>query len=186
MAKNNKLKEIRLKQKKTLREVADALGTSNQNISNWERGKSEPKLATWKKLAEYFNVSVSELNGSNDISTAIHSTLANFDEFYESNIEKQLNRLQNSKYKSFEFPAVANALDLILTTDEKYFDKNDINVNLVVTLISLNSLIQNRDNEYDVTNPAFGEKEDRYKEALDLFSELLEEIKAQNKKASDD
>ena len=56
----NRIKEIRNAKKKTLREVADALNTSNQNVSNWEHGKSEPKLETWKRLADYFGVSVSE------------------------------------------------------------------------------------------------------------------------------
>lgn len=53
----NRIKQLRKDQNKPLREVAEAVSTSNQNISNWERGKSEPKLATWRKLMEYFGVS---------------------------------------------------------------------------------------------------------------------------------
>lgn len=62
----NRIKEIRKVHKKTLREVADSLNTSNQNVSNWERGNSEPKLETWIKLAKYFNVSVPYLQGVSD------------------------------------------------------------------------------------------------------------------------
>ncbi|CAK1234314.1 DNA-binding transcriptional regulator [Fructobacillus fructosus] len=62
----NRIKELRKKQHKTLREVAEAVGTSNQNISNWERGKSEPKLSTWRKLMEYFDVSFEYLVGWTD------------------------------------------------------------------------------------------------------------------------
>lgn len=63
----NRLKELRTKQGKTLRDVAKAVNTSNQNISNWERGKSEPKLEIWKKLANYFDVDPEYLVGWSDI-----------------------------------------------------------------------------------------------------------------------
>ncbi|MDI6495495.1 helix-turn-helix domain-containing protein [Leuconostoc lactis] len=63
---SNRIKEMRKSQKKTLREVADSLDTSNQNVSNWERGNSEPKLEIWIKLADYFNVSVPYLQGVSD------------------------------------------------------------------------------------------------------------------------
>lgn len=62
----NRIKQLRKEQNKPLREVAEAVGTSNQNISNWERGKSEPKLATWRKLMEYFGVSFEYLVGWTD------------------------------------------------------------------------------------------------------------------------
>ncbi|WP_288846649.1 helix-turn-helix domain-containing protein [uncultured Fructobacillus sp.] len=62
----NRIKELRQEQHKTLREVAEAVDTYNQNISNWERGKSEPKLATWQKLADYFGVSFDYLVGWED------------------------------------------------------------------------------------------------------------------------
>lgn len=63
----NRIKELRQEQHKTLREVAEAVDTSNQNISNWERGKSEPKLATWQKLADFFGVGVGYLQGLTEI-----------------------------------------------------------------------------------------------------------------------
>lgn len=67
MTTKNRIRELRQEQHKTLREVAEAVETSNQNISNWERGKSEPKLATWQKLADFFNADIAYLQGISDI-----------------------------------------------------------------------------------------------------------------------
>lgn len=40
---------------------------SDATISNYENGKREPKLATWQKLADCFDVSVGYLQGISDI-----------------------------------------------------------------------------------------------------------------------
>lgn len=63
----NRIKELRIEQKKTQKDAADFLGMSEQVLSYYERGKREPKLKTWEKLAEYFGVPVPYLMGiSND------------------------------------------------------------------------------------------------------------------------
>lgn len=61
----NRLKELRIKHGLNQKEVADALDTTQQAISLYESGKREPKLKTWQKLADYFNVSTSYLMGLN-------------------------------------------------------------------------------------------------------------------------
>ena len=60
---NNRLREIRLRKELTLKKVADDIGISENGLCNYELGKREPKLKTWIKLADYFNVSVSYLQG---------------------------------------------------------------------------------------------------------------------------
>lgn len=60
---NNRLREIRLSKDLTLKKVADEIGISENLIGKYELGKREPKLKTWIKLADYFNVSVSYLQG---------------------------------------------------------------------------------------------------------------------------
>ncbi|WP_229029750.1 helix-turn-helix transcriptional regulator [Ligilactobacillus salivarius] len=60
---NNRLREIRLSKDLTLKKVADDIGISENGLCNYELGKREPKLKTWIKLADYFNVSVSYLQG---------------------------------------------------------------------------------------------------------------------------
>lgn len=65
---NNRLKEIRLKNKRTQKDLAKFLGVSEQAIAYYEQAKREPSISTWEKLASYFNVPTSYLMGvSNDI-----------------------------------------------------------------------------------------------------------------------
>lgn len=59
----NRIKELRLENNYTLQYVADAVGLSNGTIANYENEKREPKLETWKKLANFFGVSVGYLQG---------------------------------------------------------------------------------------------------------------------------
>ena len=44
-------------------DIAKFLGTTNQTISNWENGKTEPDIASLIKLADLFKVSVDYLVG---------------------------------------------------------------------------------------------------------------------------
>lgn len=65
---DNKLKQLRLEHGYTIRSLAEALTESGLNItsmtiSRYERGEREPKLATWQKLADFFNVSVPYIQG---------------------------------------------------------------------------------------------------------------------------
>lgn len=65
---NNRLKEIRLNQHKTQKDIAKFLGVTEQAIAYYEKAQREPPLATWQKLSDYLNVPPSYLMGtSNDI-----------------------------------------------------------------------------------------------------------------------
>ncbi len=59
----NRIKELRTKKHLTLKELGEQLGMPNSTLSQYETGKREPKLETWQKLANYFNVSVPYLQG---------------------------------------------------------------------------------------------------------------------------
>lgn len=66
----NRLKEIRKERNLTQKEFAEKLNISQQAISQYENGDREPKLETWQKLADFFNVPVDYLLGiSKDSST---------------------------------------------------------------------------------------------------------------------
>lgn len=56
-----KLKEIRAKQGISQRELARRLGTTPQNISQYESGKRKPKLPTLNKIAAALGVSATDL-----------------------------------------------------------------------------------------------------------------------------
>lgn len=60
----NRLKELRNKNSLTLRALGQKVDMSSSRLSQYETGKREPKLETWQKLANYFNVSVPYLQGA--------------------------------------------------------------------------------------------------------------------------
>ncbi|HIX35591.1 MAG TPA: helix-turn-helix domain-containing protein [Candidatus Limosilactobacillus merdigallinarum] len=64
---NNRIKEVRLSQHKTQKEVGKAVGKSDRAIAHYEKGIREPKLETWVKLADYFKVPVSYLQGLSEV-----------------------------------------------------------------------------------------------------------------------
>ena len=66
----NRLKKLRHKKNLTLRELGEKVGMRNSTLSQYETNKREPKLETWQKLADFFNVPVDYLLGiSKDRST---------------------------------------------------------------------------------------------------------------------
>lgn len=65
---NNRLRQLRQSKDLTLKKVADDIGISENLIGKYEREEREPKLKTWIKLADYFNVSVSYLQGLTGLS----------------------------------------------------------------------------------------------------------------------
>lgn len=62
-ANQNRIKQLRLEQHKTQKEVGKAIGLSDRAIAHYEKGIREPKLETWIKLANYFDVTVPYLQG---------------------------------------------------------------------------------------------------------------------------
>jgi len=70
----NRIKEIRLHQEKTLKQVADAVGITDGQLSLYENGKRSPRNKDiWVKLADYFNVPVEYLMGINADSENIYT-----------------------------------------------------------------------------------------------------------------
>ncbi len=62
----NRLKELRIKNNLTLDDIEAKTGIKRGTYSNYENNKTEPKMETWQKLADYFNVSTSYLMGLNN------------------------------------------------------------------------------------------------------------------------
>ena len=63
----NRIKKLRKEQGLTLEELSTRTGVSVASLNHYELGKHEPKFKTWKKLADYFNVSVPYLQGLTNI-----------------------------------------------------------------------------------------------------------------------
>lgn len=62
----NRIKELRKKVGLSQAQLANKIGISNQIISFYENNKREPKIETWRALANFFNVSVPYLQGIDD------------------------------------------------------------------------------------------------------------------------
>lgn len=66
----NKLKEIRISNDKTLKEVSDFLGIAISTLNGYENNYRQPKIEILNKLADYYNVSVTSLIGLDDNSAS--------------------------------------------------------------------------------------------------------------------
>lgn len=75
----NRLKQLRKEKGLTLDDVQSQTGIKRGTYNNYENGTTEPKLETWQKLADFFNVPVPYLQGISDIKNLEQvSTLENF------------------------------------------------------------------------------------------------------------
>lgn len=60
----NRIKELRLKAGLTQEQLAKEVEITQQAINLYETEKREPKLETWQKLADFFDVPVAYLQGT--------------------------------------------------------------------------------------------------------------------------
>ncbi len=61
-----RLKTCRKERHSTQKQVAEAIGTSEQNYQRYERGSQQPTLPVLIALADYFDVSLDYLVGRSD------------------------------------------------------------------------------------------------------------------------
>ena len=61
-----RLKELREKFGYSQASFAEAFGTKQSTVGNWESGAREPKFDTMQRLADFFGVSVDYLLGRDD------------------------------------------------------------------------------------------------------------------------
>lgn len=59
----DRLREIRIKNKKYQKDVASALNMATSTYGNYEQGLAEPDIATIKALADYFHTTTDNLLG---------------------------------------------------------------------------------------------------------------------------
>ena len=58
-----RIRELREEIGITQKQLAEAIGNMQRNVSNWEQGVIEPDLTTVVALADYFGVTLDELFG---------------------------------------------------------------------------------------------------------------------------
>ena len=61
-----RLRQIRLDNNKTQKEIAKELCVSETCYAHWEQGRSEPSINQLRKLTRIFKVSIGELLGFED------------------------------------------------------------------------------------------------------------------------
>ncbi len=64
--KNNKIAELRKEKGLTQNSLAKTIGTSQANLSRWEKGIIEPSIIECWKLADFFDVSIDVICGRKD------------------------------------------------------------------------------------------------------------------------
>ena len=63
----NRLREVRNKTNLTLSSYSRMIGIPSNTLRQYETGKREPRLETWEKLANFWEVSVPYLQGLDQI-----------------------------------------------------------------------------------------------------------------------
>lgn len=58
-----RLKELRKERRMTQKQLAEAIGTTDDCVYFWEKNRSEPSIAEIVRLADYFDVSTDYLLG---------------------------------------------------------------------------------------------------------------------------
>lgn len=127
--KANRIKELRLSQGKTLKQVADSIGITDGQLSLYENGKRAPRNKhIWIELANFFNVPVDYLMGIN---------------------EQPKESVKNeSKGNLFRLEKKEQVIKQIANTDSQYFSEFSNFYKLITELMIVQLDEQGEDFEY--------------------------------------
>ena len=109
----NRIKELRVQKGIQQQQAAKDLGIPVSTYAGYERNEREPKLATWRKLADYFGVDVGYLQGITSGWSSIKS--AESDSEYKEIQQKLKNNKSLGEYEQ----NVLNSVEALKET-EKY------------------------------------------------------------------
>lgn len=175
LSNQNRIKQLRLEQHKTQKEVGKAVGLSDRAIAHYERGIREPKLATWLKLAEFFGVSVSYLQGVSDVPFA---TLA---DYMKARGKKNLPELLSS----VETEEDAKLIEKIAKQQERY--QSLINYDKVANFLDNISFLHRTSKDKELSNELDYDDEKKVFDYFDLLARLniifIRALKTDNKDA---
>ena len=105
MSIGGKLKNLRLKMKKTLKDESEIFNVSINTVYRWEHGLTTPRKSSLKKVAAYYNVPLEWLlyDGSETESTKCDACIPNTENVHNSTEQlllKMFRKLSdNKKYK---------------------------------------------------------------------------------------
>lgn len=122
----NRIRELRKEKGLSQRELAKKVGVSFQSISFYENEDRVPKLETWIKLANFFNVPVSYIQGISDIKDA--KAFKNFESF--SNKFDNQNGISSKEFKAFSHERnlmkLYTLFNELIASDDSGYNLDDI------------------------------------------------------------
>ena len=105
------LKKLRISANLTQTELANALNTSRQNITNWEIAKTIPDIRTIDAIAQYFSVSLDNLvNGE------------------ESTVLNDNNQIPSNSVPYYDLVVTAGACGALCSDSQKYTPSGFVNI----------------------------------------------------------
>lgn len=103
----NRLKELRLTHDYTLDDIERLTGIKRGTYNNYENGNTEPKLETWQKLADFWDVTVPYLQG---LTISESDVLRIINDSYLSDVQQFL--ASQNESKSFDYASFIKSDDI--------------------------------------------------------------------------
>ncbi|MDI6550071.1 helix-turn-helix domain-containing protein [Leuconostoc suionicum] len=192
MTKTNRLKELRKSKGYTLDDISELTGITRGTYNNYENGKTEPKLAVWKQLSEFYGVSIMELMDPEDFMNSIRKSANSIRSTNNEQIANQIKRIDQI-IKNEPMPQTSadifKSLDVMLKIfDYSNFDDFELDSKiqerysdvLDCLMVLLHADKDTDEEDRQETNKMISKAELDFSHLLSLL------LEAQNKKASDD
>lgn len=96
----NRIKQLRNERNLTLVELGEQLNLPKGTLSRYEHGTREPKEPMWQALADFFNVTIPYLKGTDD--KTVIKKISSEDLLQELIDRKVLTQISVGLYKEFE------------------------------------------------------------------------------------
>lgn len=189
---SNRLKELRKSKELTLKDIQEQTGIKRSTYSDYENGKTEPKLAVWKQLSKFYGVSVMELMDPEDFMNSIRKSANSIRSTNNEQIANQIKRIDQI-IKNEPMPQTSadifKSLDVMLKIfDYSNFDDFELDSKiqerysdvLDCLMVLLHADKDTDEEDRKETNKMISKAE------LDFSNLLALLLEAQNKKASDD
>lgn len=129
----NRIKELRKQTGKQQKEVANELKIPVSTYAGYERNEREPKLATWKKLADYFGVSVGYLQGVSDVKVRFEDRVKDSDVLNITNKVQNKETLNDKEFNffmdMFDSESLNEASNIISAVDRLIHPYSDLSSN---------------------------------------------------------
>lgn len=134
----NRLKEVRKSKELTLNDVEEKTGIKNNTLSQYENGKREPKLETWRKLAKFYDVPAPYLQGITFSKYDIYKIL---NDEYLSNTELTLVVIRYLAYANIDTPDILFNKKELLNFDKKVQEYWKNNFNFIFSFQRITGLL---------------------------------------------